>query len=175
MPRPKSAPRPPSPNQIVKAARDLRRAARQARQAAQTEIAALGLSASGEASRATKEFAEWRAVQADKRAYLAERKRLRDEEPTTLLAQEIELKKTALARAKYTKTLWEQERSMADMSDPDEREAVQIAQTRAEDAAREYRSLAATVSRRQKQVDRWLAALEEKRHAVRTSAQTLPA
>lgn len=167
MPRPKAPGRPVSPSQIIKATRDVRRAEREARRATQMEIACMGVTAASDAAHAALEFGQWRENQADKREYLAERKRLREEEPTALLAQELELKKTAKERARYMATFAEQERNMADLTDPAEREAVQTAQTRAEEAAREYKSLCTIVSRRQKQVTLWLVKVEDARRSAR--------
>lgn len=163
MTRLKAPDKPLSPNQIMVAARDARRAERVARNNARAELDYAKFTAKAALAKAKVEFKEWRAVQADRKAYLAEIKRLREHEPQTLLEREIEMLKTARARAKSLAVVAVQSRNMADLNDPDERDEVQAAQTLAEEAAREAKALAVVVCRRRKQVGKWLADVEASR------------
>lgn len=155
--------RPLSPTQVIKKERAERAALRKAKQALDAELEWLRTPAKAEAARVKAEFEAWKANQADRRAYLAELKWLRDNEPQTLLARETEMLKTAKSRAKYLATVALQAANMADMDDADERDEVQKAQTAAEEALKEAKSLAVVVCRRKRLVAKFLAAADEKR------------
>lgn len=164
--------RPPSPSQILRQARAERAALRKAKQALDAELEWLRTPAKAEAARVKAEFEAWKANQADRRAYLAEIKRLRDHEPQTLLARETEMLKTAKSRAKYLATVALTARNMADSSEPEERDEVQKAQTAADDALKEAKSLAVVVCRRKRLVAKFMAEADAQRLEVRRALES---
>lgn len=155
--------RPLSPTQVLKAARAERAALRKAKQALEAELEWLRAPAVAEEARIKAEFIAWKENQSSRREYLAELKFLRDNEPQTLLAREVELLKTAKSRAKYLATVALQAQNMADMGEPDERDEVQKAKTAAEEALREAKSLAVVVCRRKRLVAKFMAKADENR------------